>query len=75
MVDISLGDILTISGIVITVVGILISVVIMIHRYCIRVELRFKKLEDELTIFKPIKEILIQMGEEQVVSIFKGKKS
>jgi hypothetical protein len=61
--DISSGDILAIAAVV-------VSIAIVIIGYCIRVELKFKKLEDELTIFNPIKKILIQKGEEQVVSVF-----
>jgi hypothetical protein len=61
--DISTGDILAI-------VGVTIPFIIAIVGYCIYVDRRFKKLEDELAIFKPIKEILMKKGQEHVVSVF-----
>ena len=66
--DISSGDILAVTAIAITIVAIIIG-------YCIHVELKFKKLEDEITIFKPIKEILQQKGEDHVISIFNERKT
>jgi hypothetical protein len=47
--DISSGDLLSIAAIV-------ISVLVIIIGYCIHVELRFKKLEDEIKLFKTFKE-------------------
>ena len=66
--DISSGDLLSIAAIVVTILAVVIG-------YCIRLEIKFKTLEDEINIFKPIKDILQQKGEEHVISIFKEKKT
>jgi hypothetical protein len=42
--------------------------------YCIRIELKFRDLENEMKILKPLKKILEEMGTEHVIKIFKEQK-
>jgi hypothetical protein len=68
LMEISLADIVAIVSIVIIICAAIIG-------YCIRIETKFRKLEDEINIFKPIKDILRQKGEEHVISIFNERKT
>jgi uncharacterized membrane protein YqgA involved in biofilm formation len=65
--EISTSDLLACAAIAITIIGAIIG-------YCIHVELKFKKLENEINYFEPIKEILQQKGQEHVISVFKERK-
>lgn len=42
--------------------------------YCIRIELKFRDLENEMKILKPLKKVLEEMGTEHVIKIFKEQK-
>lgn len=65
--EITLEIILTISAILISIIGGAVA-------YCIRIESKFKDLENEIKILEPLKKILEQKGSDHVIKIFEERK-
>lgn len=65
--EIPLEQVIAITAIFITIIGGIIA-------YCLRIESKFKDLENELKLLEPLKKILEQKGTEHVIRVFEERK-